>query len=150
MRLGEAQPGRRPDRLAGAEEEEACWGRPGRRRPSRGREVPAQPGSAAGAVPDGGPSGEGVPARLARTAMPAQLPYMPAWARLIRPRSIYSGLTSNMPAWALLPPAQLTYMPAWVAVKCFLISCIYNSTYITYVRHSIRGTLVYPGLYPRH
>jgi hypothetical protein len=47
-----------------------------------------------------------------------------------------------MPAQLYYNPAWASYMPAQAAVKCFLISCTHNTTYITYISHN-KGVLWY-------
>jgi hypothetical protein len=62
-----------------------------------------------------------------------------------------------MPAWFGYIPAWLYYMPAWASIyrPSLLLTCFFNIlhiqiSHITYISHIDKGTLVYPGLYPRH
>jgi hypothetical protein len=120
---------------------------PGRRsRPSWHEAAEAHPGTWLG-----GPSGEGI----TRSSRGRSLPRRPR-PGVLRPRKRipaqlpYSGLNSFNPAQGDYNPAGIAVCRPRLLFISFLIFLQHTTWYTIYILVRNKGSLVYPGLYPRH
>jgi hypothetical protein len=69
--------------------------------------------------------------------------------RLIRPGLAYASPTSYMPAWAQKDQADIVVFQPSLLLTLLLNIPAHIIRHIIYISHVKKGTLVYPGLYPR-